>query len=62
MASGDEPVRHPGSPQEESELLDALAANPDVHPPVAFQGRRLAVEPVEIEGPPTSRQIVEERR
>jgi hypothetical protein len=55
-------VVHLRSPPADSELLDALAANPDVHPPVAFQSHRPAVEPVEIEGPPISRELVEARR
>jgi len=60
--TGDELVEHLPSTQPERGLVDALAANPDVHPPVAFQGHRPAVEPVEIEGPPISRQLVEARR
>ncbi|MEK7407639.1 MAG: hypothetical protein AAB225_21380 [Acidobacteriota bacterium] len=55
-------VRHLRSTQQGSGLLNALAANPDVHPPVAPEGCRPTVEPIEVEGPPVSRQLVEARR
>ena len=55
-------VRHLGSAQEPNWLLDAVATNPDIHPPAAPESPRLKIEPATIEGPPLSRLLVEARR